>query len=81
MKASDLTLQSDCAPARFQQLIKASVHLAFLFFMGALDSEEKSFMIDGRDSAVLQHFIAAAAMQAHVPFLVIPARSHEDCAP
>lgn len=49
--------------------------------MGTLDSEGKSFVLDGTDSAVLQHFIAAAAVQAHVPFLDIPARSHEDCGP
>lgn len=40
-------------------------------------------MLDCTDSALTPHFIAAAAaaaVQARVPFLVIPARSCEDCA-
>lgn len=44
MKASDLTLQSDCTPAQFRQLIKDSAYLVFLSIMDAIYFAKEKFI-------------------------------------
>lgn len=75
MKASDLTLQSDCTPAQFRQLIKDSAYLVFLSIMDAIYLAKEKFI-----AYQLHHCAYLLLLFCCIIclFLLVQARTHED---